>query len=643
MVATLSALAGTPAFAEHLELAPERYAAAEAPGYLADPLTDTAGAIADPAAVRAALARLSDETPIDLFVVFVETFDGMDATAWVNEAAALSNLGVNDVLLAVAVQDRAYDVSVDTSGAVDAEVLAKVLADQVEPALSRNDWDGAAISLADGLRGTRAESGGLPIGWLALGGAAVTGGTVLLVRRRKKGATYGPHDAPLEQLEARAGTALVEVDDSIRSSEEELGFARAQFGLQTTDSYARAIDQARADVTKAFELRRRLDDHLPETEQERRAMLTHILEIAEAVTARLRAEKASFDELRAMESRAEDVLQEMATRAREVADRIAGARSVLSSLTAAYSPAALASIARNPDQATELIDSANAAVAAGRERIAAGDRAAAVANARIAEQAIGHADRLLAAVAGANTALAEAGPQLEQRIGSLSADVRDATRLGTDDPAVAAAREEAQAALADGHQARTGGDPLAALSRLEKAETALDGVLAPYRETEVTLRRYAVHVAERLPRVEAKIASANSFISSNRGAMDSAPRTRLSEAVRMFDQAKAAAPSNLELALRALEEADRLVDQALTLANQQRDNFPWNGPQSRGGSGLDLGALILGGILNEAMRGGSRGRSWGGSRGPIRGPRSGGLGRGGGFGGGRRGGFGGRF
>ena len=111
----------------------------------------------------------------------------------------------------------------------------------------------------------------------------------------------------------------------------------------------------------------------------------------------------------------------------------------------------------------------------------------------------------------------------------------------------------------------------------------------------------------------------------------------------MFDQAKAAAPSNPELALRALEEADRLVDQALTLANQQRDNFPWNGPQSRGGSGLDLGALILGGILNEAMRGGSRGRSWGGSRGPIRGPRSGGLGRGGGFGGGRRGGFGGRF
>ncbi|MDX5318639.1 MAG: TPM domain-containing protein, partial [Actinomycetes bacterium] len=484
------------------------------------------------------------------------------------------------------------------------------------------------------------------IGWIALGGAAVVGGGVLVARRRKKGTTgtaRDPQHLTLEQLEARAGTALVEVDDSIRSSEEELGFARAQFGLQATDSYARALEHAKAEVTKAFELRRRLDDHIPETEPERRSMLSSILQISDSVIATLGREKESFDELRAMESRAGQVLDEMATRSREVARRVEGARSILASLANTYSAGALASISLNPDQARELLASADAAVAAGRTRLAADDRAAAVGNARIAEQAIGQADRLLAAVAGAHTALAEAGPKLDQRIASLSADVKDASRLGTDDPAVLHARDEAQKAISDGHNARRGGDPLAALARLEKAETALDGELAPYREEEDTLRRYAGLVSERIPRVEGKIASADSFISSNRGAMDSTPRTRLSEARRMLDQAKAAASSNPEAALRAVDEAERLADQAVALANQQRDNFPWNTPRGGGrGGGVDVGSLILGGILSDAMRGGSRGGSWGGSRGSFGGGGFGGS-RGGGFGGSRGGGFGGGF
>jgi hypothetical protein len=665
----LGILAGVPAMAEPAAPAvvdPAARAVVEAPGFLQDRLTDTAGVLGgDEAAVREALDRLSADTPVDLFVVFVETFDGMGSTEWVNEAATASDLGVNDILLAVAVEDRNYDVSIDTDGVVSAATVQDLLRNDVEPALSQDDWAGAAIAFADGLRDSQlgggdtdgaAAGGGIPLVWIALGGAAVVGGGVLVARRRKKGTTgtaRDPQHLTLEQLEARAGTALVEVDDSIRSSEEELGFARAQFGLQATDSYAHALERAKAEVTKAFELRRRLDDHIPETEPERRSMLTSILQISDSVIATLASEKESFDELRAMESRAGQVLDEMATRSREVAGRIEGARSILASLANTYSAGALASISLNPDQARELLASADAAVAAGRERLAADDRAAAVGNARIAEQAVGQADRLLAAVAGAHTALAEAGPKLEKRIASLSADVKDANRLGTDDPAVVHARDEAQRAIADGHNARRGGDPLAALARLEKAETALDGVLAPYREEEDTLRRYAGLVSERIPRVEGKIASADSFISSNRGAMDSTPRTRLSEARRMLDQAKAAASSNPGAALRAVDEAERLADQAVALANQQRDNFPWNTPRGggRGGGGVDVGSLILGGILSDAMRGGARGGSWGGSRGGgFGGSRGGGFGgsRGGGFGGGfggggRSGGFGGRF
>lgn len=640
-------------------------APAESPAFLAEQVTDSAGVLgSDATAVEDAIQRLSDETPMDLFVVYVDSFDGMPAAEWVDQTAVASNLGVNDVLLAVAVEDRAYDVSVDTGGVVESATVSEILAESVEPALAREDWSGAAIAFADGLRedylGTADDGagdtagGGIPLGWIALGGAAVVGGAVLVSKRKRRGSIgtpRQPQQLTVEQLESRAGSALVQVDDSIRASEEELGFARAQFGLQATDTYAKALDNAKAQATRAFELRKRLDDHIPETEPERRAMLTSILQLADSIAAMLTAEKESFDQLRAMESRADQVLEEMATRSREVGRRIEGARSILASLGNTFSPGALASISRNPDQARDLLTSADAAISAGREQLAAGDRAAAVGNARIAEQAIGQADRLLIAVSGASTALSEAGPKLEQRMASLTADVKDANRLAASDQGVAAARSEAQAAIADGHNARRGGDPLAALSRLEKAETALDGVLAPYREREVNQQRYAQLAAERIPRVEAKIASADSFISSNRGAMDTTPRTRLSEARRFLDQAKASAASNSEVALRAVDQADRLADEALALATQQRDNFPWNNPTGRGGGGgVDVGSLILGGILSDVMRGGSRGGgswgggSWGGSRGSFGGgSRIGGFGGRIGGGGGRSGGFGGRF
>jgi hypothetical protein len=67
-----------------------------APGFLSDRLTDSAGVLGgDTAAVREALDQLSAETPIDLFVVFVDSFDGMGATEWVNKAAVASDLSAS--------------------------------------------------------------------------------------------------------------------------------------------------------------------------------------------------------------------------------------------------------------------------------------------------------------------------------------------------------------------------------------------------------------------------------------------------------------------------------------------------------------------------------------------------------------------
>ncbi|KGM14956.1 hypothetical protein N867_13510, partial [Actinotalea fermentans ATCC 43279 = JCM 9966 = DSM 3133] len=166
----------------------------EEPGRLADEITDTAGVLGSrEAAVADALDRLARETDLQLFVAFVDTFGDWDAAAWAEEAAIESGLGRDDVLLAVAVGDRAYAISVDDALDLTDDQLDTVAAD-VEDALRDDDWAGAAIAAADGYRlaalddGDGASGGGFP--WLpvGLGGAGVVALAALLGHRRASGA-----------------------------------------------------------------------------------------------------------------------------------------------------------------------------------------------------------------------------------------------------------------------------------------------------------------------------------------------------------------------------------------------------------------------------------------------------------------------
>jgi uncharacterized membrane protein YgcG len=77
-----------------------------------DPVTDRVGALAvEGARVRQALDRLRDANRTQLFVAYVSSFDGMNGQQWSDETARRSQLGDRDVLLAVAVDDRACGYS----------------------------------------------------------------------------------------------------------------------------------------------------------------------------------------------------------------------------------------------------------------------------------------------------------------------------------------------------------------------------------------------------------------------------------------------------------------------------------------------------------------------------------------------------
>jgi uncharacterized membrane protein YgcG len=653
-----------------------------APFHVNERITDQVGALGSATAdATTHLDALKNGTEYDLYVVFVDDFSGASGSAWADDTAIASGLGTEDVLLAVAVTERSYGLSVaDKSQLTDAQIR-HLRTDLIEPRLSAEDWSGAVIAAADGLiaaasgtdtggtstsGGTSTPSSSSTSGLLVLVVVflvVVFGGLVIwaLTRRRagsaggsapgaaRRGRPDGLDALATAELNTRASSALVAIDDAITSSEQELGFAQAQFGLEATAQFSAALADAKTQVSGAFRLRQELDDSTPETEPEARRMMLAIVDTCAAISASLDAHSEEFDKLRDLQARAPQALAGDERRAGEIAARVAPARTTLAGLAATYPPAALASVSANPDHAESLLAGAREQITHGRTALDGGDKAAAVAAARAAEAGIAQAATLLDAIDRAGEQLARAGVDLEAAIASISADFADAARLAPADPAVSAATDAGRQAVASAQQARTGGDPLAALTALHDAEARLDATLAPFREHAEQSARAQAQATDLLGRVTSQIRGISDYIETRRGAVGPEARTRLSEAARLAQQAQVTLPTDPVAALAQVQQAGSLAEQASQLAqadvqhweDQQRSSGPggFGGPTRGGGSST---GLILGGILiDQLLRGGGGFGGGGFGGGGFGGGGRSGRGGGGGFGGGSRGGRGG--
>ncbi|MGB5952293.1 MAG: TPM domain-containing protein [Ornithinimicrobium sp.] len=659
-----------------------------------DPL-DVPGQIYDSAGVlsgseddiEAAFDQLSDERGLQLFVAFVDSFDGAgdnSGAAWAEATFAASGMGGDDVLVAVAVEDRKYgSYTSNDSGLTRDQVLA-VENDFVLPALGDEDWPGAAIAAAEGLAQTDPDAagdqsdtgpeltqdedtsvlgndGGFDFPWffivpiigfaLALyfnwrGNKAARGGTA---RTTDTSTAAG---VPTQQLRSNAAAALVDLDNEIRSADEELSFAQAQFGEQRTQRFSEVLKGAKAQAQEAFRIRAELDDADPEPEPVQRTMLAQIIDIASSAGQALASHTEEFADLRSLEARVPQFLDELADRIPEVNRRLPAAEQELRGLSARYPDSALATVRANLEQAARLVDSADGFIEAGHVSIQREDRSSAVSAARACEESLAQATRLLDQIDRAGEDLESSTQALAAAITSITSDIADAQRLAPDDPSVKQSVQRAREAVQRGQQSRQGGDPLAALAVLDDAEHDLDTVLESFRESDAAADKAPAAFQARVERVGARLRSVDETISTRRGAVDSGARTRISEAMRLFEQAQQHYDQDPTAAASLLNQAEQAGERALAQAGSDIDRWddpggpsgghfgPGAGRGRRGRSnGVDIGSLILGGIL---AGGGSRhSGGWGGPRGGSRGGFGGGSFGGGSFGGGGFGGGGG--
>ncbi|MGB8500878.1 TPM domain-containing protein [Mycobacterium sp.] len=609
-------------------------AAAEKPFRLAGYVTDNAGALtaAQRGQVQAAIDKLYNDRKIRLWVVYVEDFSGQGAQSWAQSTYRTSDLTGSDALLAVATVDRAYAFLVpDTVNNISAGDVGDLQRTQIEPALRNSDWSGAAVAAANGLN---TAGSGMKVPWTALAvviGVIVLALATLLVlmrwrRRRRRAAEFAaahrvdptdPHalaSVSLDALDDLSREKVVEVDNAVRTSDNELALAVEEFGASRTEPFTRAVNNAKAALTQAFRVRQQLDDAIPETPAQRRDLLTRVVVSAATADRELDAQKEAFEQLRDLVINAPAKLDSLTQQLVDVTARIAPSEQKMEALRNEFDSAALASVSGNVSEAQKRLTFADQNITRARELAArpiAGQQAELVDAVRAAESALGQARSLLDAVDSAESDINRAAAMLPSAIADIQNGIAQADALLREGnvpraSGLATARGAAVTAV-DTAQDTGSTDPLGAFTQLTKADAELDRLLAEVAQEREAAERLARTFDQALFTAQSRVRAVSDFIDTRRGSIGPEARTRLSEATRQLQAAQATRAANVNEAIAYANGASMLAAQAQSLANADVQNAQRAYSGRFGGGNSDMGAMIGGIIIGNILSGGMRG------------------------------------
>ncbi|MDP5227198.1 MULTISPECIES: TPM domain-containing protein [Arthrobacter] len=626
----------------------------------ADPVTIGAGqTIVDPGQkldsgkVQAAIDKLYKDQKIRLYVVVVDTFTNPgDPQAWSTKVATDKGMGAKDMLYAVAYSQGKYYLSRGPGSTISTSQRDAILqAGRDQLVGGKPDFTAAAVAVAQTTDKQLSGPGATPFVVGAVVIAAGGAGAFWLMRRRRRAAqAAGIENAPTEQdrlrlmsidqLRAESGPLLIAADDAIKSSEQEIGFAEAEFGSDSVAEFSAALSQAKGRMTESFKLQQQLDDHIPDTPEQQREWLTQIIQNSEAVAASLKDQQAAFDSLRELEKNAPATVERLRTDAAAALQTVNGAEAKLETLRQGYAHSALAPVHDNIAQARERLGFVGNALDGATQLLQQGNSGQAAVAVKAAQGALGQSMDLVTAISSVDSNLAAAKAQLDSAVSQATQDLTQANayaqsgahpELSGPIGAVEAALAQVKGRYQDGHL-----DPVSDLRALSTATSSLDTVLSGIRDQQEQAQRARASLQQSIVTAQSQISATNDYIAARRGAVGTEARTRLAEAQRNLDYAISISQNDPVQALNYANQANALAGQAAQLAQSDVNDF---GVNQRGGmfGGNGMGGAILGGILiNSILNSGNHHDSGGWGGGGGWGGDSGGWG--GGFGGGDSGG-----
>jgi TLP18.3/Psb32/MOLO-1 phosphatase superfamily protein len=635
-------------------------ASAQPPFRLSNYITDQAGALTGPGrgAIQSATGKLYSDRRIQLWVVFVDNFSGQPAVSWAESTRAASDLGDFDAVLAVATVDHSYAflvpnrVQTISGGQVD-----DLRRNQIEPALRRGDWSGAAVAAANGLNRGQEPTNLTPL-LIALGVIVVVVLVLLVFLRYRRRRRRAAELAAAKRVDATDPDALaalslgalddlsrwkvVDVDNAVRTSANELALTIEEFGEQRTEPFTRAVNNAKAALAQAFTVRQQLDDAIPETRAQRREMLTEVIVSAARADGELESQREAFEEMRDLVVNAPSRLDALTQQMVELTARIAPAEQRMTNLHNEFDAAALTSVATNVGTAKDRLAFADQNLTQARNlaaRPVSGEQSGLVDAVHNSESSLAQARALLDAVDSAANDIRHAVATLPSLIAGIQGGIeRSDTQLQeaqkTKAPHIrdlASARDTAAKAL---DAARAGGsaDPLGAFTGLTKADADLNQLLATVAEEQATADRLNRTLEQALFTAQSQVHAVFEYIDTRRGSIGPEARTRLAEASRQLEAAQDKRSTAVSEAIAHANTAATLAAQAQSLADDdvRSAQLAYSG---RYGGGNHMGAM-MGGIIIGDMLGGGGGfgggwgpTSFGGSSGSSDGGFMGGGGR----------------
>ena len=597
-------------------------ALAASPMSISDSVTDPDGWLssADRSTIESATSRAaSSGKPVK--VVVVANFSGTDAQSWCEQILDRSSLA-NGTVVYVIGYDQRRDAACTDNGAPSASLQSAVRASEAQmtanPLTSSAVANGVNAFVSTYVNGT-SNSGSSSTGsshssnagatnddtgslfsmfvmflLLAGGVIAITIGVARSSRRNRLAAQQAAQvDAERARHAAQeANRQLLSADEQVRTATDELNYARAQFGLNSTDEFARAIEAGKAAVSRGFSAQAQMNSATAPAEQLRLA--TAIMQDLGTNMNPLSTIQASFATKRAEQASLPERIAEARERLSEELADLERAKSELTSISALYPAQMLASLQDNPDQASALLTSARTALDTA-EASAATDRAHAASALDTALRALTMANHQTDAIFSAKSDLDAIRDRLVAAISSISSDITDVNELNTDpavfNPLVAdahAAIAEAQAALANN------GDPLAALEHLRMSEATLDAALEPLRTKEEAYEKARTAAEAQISLAESAVAQAQRYVQGRRGAIDLELRSTLNNAESALSTARRSLEDDPEAASTHAMNARALADAVMATPIQ---NFggSWGQPTTGNGSftGSSLGDFLL--------------------------------------------------